>query len=310
MSRLSSISSSPVLREYAQGAAQRAVQPVADFLAPVVNVATSTGKYKVYDEKNRFHIPDTRRAVGGRATTVSFDASDATYDCTPHALDYPVDMLEQMEAAQLENMLREGADAVAEIAALAHERDVINAALTSLGAGTDSNFTSTSVDPVDVLDDAILSVVKNARYGSLMGVGVLFGATAWKRFKNNANVRARVFMGSKSPTQSVTDQQARALLIGEPEIRTSLMVQDTAAEGVADSISFLLDTGVIVFARSASPTRRDPSFMKTFRLNGAYMVPGTYLRDDGRVEVAKFDWSEDVKVTNSTAAVRINATAA
>lgn len=308
MSRLQTISSSPVLREYAQGSAQRAIQPVADFLAPVVNVATSTGKYKAYTEKNRFFVPQTKRAIGGRATTVSFDADDENYNCTPHALDYPVDYLEQIEAEALENMLKEGADACAEIAALSHEKTVIDLALATVGAGTDSNFTSGSVDPVDILDTQILSVIKAARYGSLMGVGVLFGATAWQRFKNNSNVRARVFMGAKDPGKSVTDQQASTLLVGNPEVKTSYMVYDSAAEGLAASMSFLLDTGILVFARSASPTRRDPSFMKTFRLAGAYMKPGTYLRDDGRVEVAKYDWSEDVKVTNSAAAVRINAT--
>ena len=40
MSRLSDISASPTLREYAQGAAQDAIMPVADFLAPTVEVAT------------------------------------------------------------------------------------------------------------------------------------------------------------------------------------------------------------------------------------------------------------------------------
>ncbi len=53
---------------------------------------------------------------------------------------------------------------------------------------------------------------------------------------------------------------------------------------------------MLIFARKAQPTRRDPSFMKTFRLMNQFMVPGSYMRDDGRVEVAKFDWSEDVKV--------------
>jgi hypothetical protein len=80
------------------------------------------------------------------------------------------------------------------------------------------------------------------------------------------------------------------------------MVVDTAKEGLAPSVSFLLDTSVLVFARLQNPTRRDPSFMKTFRLMGNYMVPGSYLRDDGRVEVAKFDWSEAVAITNSSAA--------
>jgi hypothetical protein len=84
------------------------------------------------------------------------------------------------------------------------------------------------------------------------------------------------------------------------------MVYDTAPEGKAESVSFLLDAAVLVFARRSNPTRRDPSFMKTFRLAGQYMVPGSYVREDGRVEVAKFDWSEDVKVTNALAAVRLN----
>jgi hypothetical protein len=46
-----------MLREFAQGAAQSAVQPVADFLAPTVEVPSSIGRYKIYTEKNRFLPP-------------------------------------------------------------------------------------------------------------------------------------------------------------------------------------------------------------------------------------------------------------
>jgi hypothetical protein len=84
------------------------------------------------------------------------------------------------------------------------------------------------------------------------------------------------------------------------------MIYDATAEGLAESVNFLLDSTVLVFARKEAPSRRDPSFMKTFRLMNRFMVPGSYMRDDGRVEVAKFDWSEDVKVTNSAACVRLN----
>jgi len=311
MSRLSNISSSPTLRTFAQGAAQSAVQPVADFLAPTVDVATSTGRYKVYTEKNRFALPNTLRAIGGRATELRFEATDATYNCEPNALDYPVDNLEQLEEAALENRLQEGAVAVAEVAGLVHEKSVIDAALAAIGAGTDKTWDS-SADPVSDLDDAIISVIKAAKYGSLMGVGVLFGASAWKITKNQAKVRGRYIVGNRrtaSKSQTPTVQEFGSLLLAEPETRVSLMVYDTAAEGVAESISFLLDTAVLVFARKATPTRRDPSFMKTFRLMGQWMVPGSYTRDDGRVEVAKFDWSEDVVVTNSSAAVRYNISA-
>jgi len=88
------------------------------------------------------------------------------------------------------------------------------------------------------------------------------------------------------------------------------MIYDSAPEGKAENVNFLLDTAVLVFARKDAPTRRDPSFMKTFRLMNKFMVPGSYMRDDGRVEVAKFDWSEDVRVINSAACVRMNVSAA
>jgi len=315
MSRLSDISASPTLREYAQGAAQDAIMPVADFLAPTVEVATSVGRFKKYTEKNRFRIPSTLRTLGGRASELRFEATDATYNCEPHALDYPVDNLEQLEAEGLEDMLREGVTAVAEMAALSHEASVISAALEAVGAGTSKTWNA-SADPVADVDDAILSVIKAAKYGSLMGVGVMFGAAAWKIFKNQDKVRGRFVVGNGTGKDSgklglavPTEQSATQMFIGTPEVKTSYMIYDTAPEGKAESISFLLDSTILVFARKSAPTRRDPSFMKTFRLMNKFMVPGSYMRDDGRVEVAKFDWSEDVQVTNSTACVRLNISA-
>jgi hypothetical protein len=42
--------------------------------------------------------------------------------------------------------------------------------------------------------------------------------------------------------------------------------------------------------------------MKTFRLRNRFMQVGSYRRTDDRGEVVKLDWSEDVKVTNLSAA--------
>lgn len=311
MSRLSDISASPVLREFAQGAAQSAIMPVADFLAPTVEVPTSVGRYKKYTEKDRFRIPSTLRSIGGRATELRFEVNDETFNCEPHALDYPVDNLEKLESEDLENALREGAVAVAEVAALAHEKSVIDAALAAAGAGV-AKVWGDAADPVTDIDAAILDVIKAAKYGSLMGVGVLFGAAAWVLFKNQERVRGRFVIGNggKGGNLAVpSEDNAGQLFVGTPQVRTSYMVFDNAAPGVAEDVKFLLDTTVLVFARRPNPTRRDPSFMKTFRLMGKYMVPSSYIRDDGRVEVAKFDWSEDVRVTNSAAVKRLNVSA-
>jgi hypothetical protein len=299
---------SSTLKTYAQGAAQDAIAPVADFIAPAVNVPTSTGLFKKFTQKNRFRVPDVRRAIGGRAVTLQFDAEDGTYNCKPNAIDYPVEM-EGVSQEEFDMYYRDGANAVAEIGALAHELKVINAALAAAGSGTGSAWNS-STDPVSFLDNSILDVIKAAKYGSAMGVRVLFGANAWRIFKNNALVRGKFVVGNAKagnlalPTLESTGQ----LLIGSPEIRSTFLVYDGAAEGVAESIAFALDTAVLIFAAKANPTRFDPSFMKTFRLDGRWMVPGTYSRDDGRVQVCKFDWSEEVAVTNSAAVIRLNIT--
>lgn len=297
-----------MLREYAFGLAQSSLQPVADFLAPTVEVPTSVGRYKTYSEKSRFAIPNTLRAVGGRAAELGFSTTDNTYNCAPHAIDFPIDNLEQLEESGLESALQEGARMIAEVGALTHERDVISAGLAPLTTQASQNWgPAATLDAVGTVDGHILTVIKAAAYGSAMGVGVLFGANGWKSFKNNAAVRNRFIIGSGrgAPAFAVpSESNANALLIGNPEIRVAYATRDTVHEGTAAvSMAFLYDSSCLIFARSASPTRRDPSYMKTFRLAGQWMVPGSYVRDDGRVEVAKFDWSEAVVVTNTAAAI-------
>jgi len=303
MSKLASISSLPMLRQYAQGQAQDMTSAVADFLAPTVPVATSAGRFKVYTEKNKFRIPNTARALGGQATQLGFAATDATYNCQPNALDFPVDNLEKLETSDLENILQEGADLVAQAAALAHEKTVLDKAIAAVGSGTALSIGSTD-DVIDQLDGDILSVIKAAKFGGLMGVGVLIGAGAWRKVKNHASVRNRFVAGGKQQFNNLGIADLGQLLITNAECKISLLCYDTAPEGVAESISFMLDGDILIFAKLATPTRRDPSFMKTFRLRGQWMVPGSYITPDGRGEVAKFDWSEDVQVTNSAAAIR------
>lgn len=305
MSKLAQVSAQPNIRQYAQGAAQRNVQPVASFIAPPVEVSAAVGRYKQYSSKNRFRIPDTKRALGGRAVQLGYSADDATYNCQPHALDFPVDKLEQLEAAELENVLMEAADELAAVSGLAHEKRVIDLALSTVGAGT-SLSVGGSDDVIDQIDQKVLAVIKAAKYGSLMGVGILMGANFWRQAKNHASVRGRYVSGGKNQFAVPDLNDFGALLMSKPQCQLSMMVYDDAPEGKAEDIKFVLDTACLIFARMENPTRRDPSFMKTMRLRGQWMVPGAYETEDGRGEVAKMDWSEDVVIGNSAAAARLN----
>jgi len=308
MSRLAAISASPLLRNFAQGAAQSAVKPVANFLAPGVDVPTMIGRYKKYDQKSRFKVPSTLRGLGGRATRIGFTASDATYNAQPHALDFPIDNLEKIEGDQaLMNMAQYGASLVADVATLAHEMDVVTAAVTAAHANSSAtkDFTSGAIDPIVEIDKLILACIKAVKNGA--PIRVLFGAGAFLDFKSNAAVRGRFIVG-KGATPAALNvgiDDVGSLLFGNPQVMMTTMVQDTAAEGLAENISFILDKKVLVFAGNENPTTLDPSFMKTFRLMGQWMVPGAYPTEDQRGEVLKMDWSEDVEVTNSAAAFEL-----
>lgn len=306
MSKLSAVTSNPLIKEFAQGIARSSIQPVADFLAPTVNVPKAVGRYKVYDaEARRFQIPNTLRAIGGPATRIAFTAADAAYQCEPRALDYPVDYLEQYEGQDLEDALKEAMVAVSELASLDHEKRVVDLAIGAV-AQTAKTWNS-GADPIADIDAAIRQIMLNINYGSLMDIGVLFGVDAWLLFKNHPNVRKDLPIGRRKDNLQVVDQSAaRAMLLGEPEIRVSFMAYNSAKEGKTPSPAFVLGSDIFIFARKAQPTRRDPSFMKTFRLQNRYLVPGSYEREDGRGEVAKFDWSEDPKVVNTAAAVRLH----
>lgn len=303
MSKLQAVTSDPVIRQYAQGVAAAAVQPIADFLAPVVPVPTSVGRFKKYTPSSRFRLPDTARALGGPATQLRFDVKDGHYQCEPQALDAPIDNLEKLEADDLKNAVKEAAESVAEIASLCHEKKVVDLALGAVAAT--SKTWNSSADPVADLDAAVRTVLLNATYGSAMDIGVLFGVDAWLVFKNQANVRKLLPIGARNSALQVPNEDiASALLLGEPHCRVSFMAYDASSEGKPASPAFVLGSDILVFARKSNPTRRDPSFMKTFRLRNQYMVPGAYQKEDGRGEVAKFDWSEDPQIVNSTACVR------
>ncbi len=301
MGRLANLGSNPTIIQYAKGASQAAIAKIAEFLAPTVDVATMTGQYKVYDAKHRFKLPKSQRSVGGRAVQLGFDATDASFNLKANALDAPIDIQESMASEDMESAMMEAADLVAETAGLIHEKSTVDTAVAALVAET-PDF-SASIDPIKFIDEQILAVLKATKSGSTMEIGILMGATCLLKLKNHPLVTKRIINGKGANNVAVVNEQAlKDMFIGNPEVKSSFMVFDDSAEGLAEDIKFLLDTSMIVFARKSNPTRRDPSFMKTFRLRGKWMVPGTYVRDDGREEVAKFDWHEQIAVTNSAAA--------
>ena len=305
-SRLAALGTNPVLRNFARDTSQAHIRKVADFIAPSVEVPTLTGKYKIWDAKHRYKRPNTRRNTDGRATRLGFTASDANYNLEPKALDFPINNVESLNDEGLMNQAKFGTTLLADAAGLDHEAEVIETALAQAGAGTNQNFKADGFDPIDYLDEQIIALMKLVKNGA--GIRILMGPTAERLFKNNDKVLAR-YNGVAKALKVPTREDVSAMLVGSPQIETAMMVQDTAPEGKDENIQFLLDNAILLYACNPVPNTMDASFMKTFRLMGQWMRPGTYKSEDERDDVLKMDWIEQIVVSNPTAIKRINATA-
>lgn len=296
---LAVLSGRPVIQEYAQGAARDATSLLADFLAPTVPVYKHTGKFKKYDMETRFKIPETLRGLGGKATVLAFDRSDADFNCAPHALDTPIDNIE-IEEAEGEDVLREASDDAAWLGGLSHEKAVVDKALAAAPAATGGAWLDpeSDADPVAEVNAAIVEVIKAAGGGNIE-VGIIMDPVALLAFFAHNKVKS-YFPGIESIAPTL--ENMKKLFLGRTEAKVSFIVTDEAPVGKSKALAWLMSAKVLVFARSSNPTRRDPSFMKTFRLRNRWMQVGTYSKEDGRGEVVKLDWSADVQVSNSTAA--------
>lgn len=309
-SRIAQLATSPLLTNYAITASQKAIRPVGQFIAPLCEVPDLTFRYKKYTEKNRYKVPNTRRQPGAKATVIGFTADDASAILEPNALDFPIPNVEGLSDEGLGFAIMEAQSVLADSSALALENEIVTLAKTQAAASALSqkvDYTDDTFDPIPDLDNLILSVAKAAKNGA--PVKVLFGTTKFKQFRNNKNVRSRYIVaasGGKGGSSNVGTispniEDVGGLLISNPDVQLSMMVIDTAAEGVSENIQFLLDDMVIVFASNDTPNRMDPSFMKTFARMGGFFKPGSYITEDQRDQVLKMDWITLPSVTNTAA---------
>ena len=292
MSQIVAITASPTSQTYALGAVQRRTRKVANFLAPSVPVTSAHAIYKAWNEKSRFFIPNSVRALGGDGAEVGIEATDAFLDCFPHALNNTVD---RSLGDNVDLLAKDSSDLLADIYGLAHLFEVVTTAKAAAGSGENIDFTSGAVDPIAVIDAHINSVLLA---GKCEQAGVLFGATAWNAFKNNAAVRQ-----GRGPLNWELNP---SLFNADAEFRSCFSVIDTAPEGVDAVMDFLLKDTILIFGTQAEPTRRDPSFMKTFRVEGQEEILRIIPTQDGRKLRVMLDWVAEVRVTNSAAVKRIN----
>ncbi|MDR3401827.1 MAG: hypothetical protein P4L99_04940 [Chthoniobacter sp.] len=289
---IAGFATNPFLTEYSQGAIVNFTRRVAKVLAPIVPVPDLTAHYKIHNKDRRLILPDTVRRIGGKATSVSIDVLDGTTTCQVHSLDY---VLSGAPVA-IEYFLADAFDFLLGIASQVMEQETITKAFAAAGNGSASVWGS-DVDPVKEIDDQILALILAAKCDA---VAVIFGTGAWSLFKHHPLVLARIKGGDLS-WQSMPN-----LFHAGAEFLPSYSLYDSAPNAAEEVIDWIFPAdSVLIIASSPKPNRRDASFMKTFTKlsKGFDFVP----TKDGRDILTKFDWYNDIKVTNSAGVIRLNA---
>jgi hypothetical protein len=301
MGKRSQASANSTLTNYAYGLAQDMLSALAEFFAPTCPVGSTVGQFKKFDDKNAFQIYETARALGGPATRIEFETSDASYNCKPQALETTVDD-DERDAAGDDDPIRLDESRVRTLvssAQLAHENRVlakVNTVSAVAGAGV---WSDVDVDPIKEIDEQIIAI---ATATGMMPNALGLGLGAWNVVRNHPKVIARQ---PGAAIVGVSLAQFAAMLVNPGiECRVGILSKDTTLFGKAKSATNIMGAVVVPFIRSANPTQYDPSFMKTFagRRGGVAQV-WTYR--EPRMDVHAVDWTEDIQITGTACAKRI-----
>ena len=300
-----SLALNPTLTAYARGIAQETSGSIADILAPPVVVGATLGKYKAFDTRAAFMIYQTARAVGGKANRIVMEATDPTYDCRSHALEWGLDdqQKDTYGAGDPLGIERAATKSLVTTAKLSRENDVvtaINAAVSATGGvgvwGVDTN------DPVKEIDAQIETIATNT---GMLATDIVFGLTAWRRFVHNAKVLGRM---PGINVQTMSTGRAASMITLNPQINIHIgtMVKDANEIGEAESKSQVVGSDVYIFIRSQSPSQFDPSFCKTFMGGRGGIESVRRYRDEStRSDIVAVDWTQDIQVTSSLSGKRI-----
>jgi len=233
-----------------------------DKVFPQVKVSKDSDYFRVYDRV--FKIPETKRAPKGVAREFGFEFSLSSFALEQHALkDYVgLDEEEQNDVGSLkidttENLTdaiyRRMEKSVADLFTTTSWS--LNVSLAAAAAWSLNTITS---DPVPIFDTAMTSIINNSGKAANFSILPRDGFVA---VKNHVSVLDRVKYTSSEVSQSMIQA-----LIGVQELLVPTAVQDTAAEGLAASISPFFSGFAFMGWKPASAGLKTPScgymFMK------------------------------------------------
>ena len=302
---------------YINGAVNANLIGDAFYVAPMVRTGSLVNTVWKYSRTSPFRIPDTRRALGGKAARVDFGGTTEDLTLETHALDTGIDVVAQSDEEIVMN-LQSQVNLTTQLASLAHYDRVltlVNAAATAASAidiSTDDALTP-SFQIVNTLNAHIKTILLSCgSFAPSTKVRFLWGFEAAKLMMSSLEFKNRVNGGATSAnpvSNSITaglDVLSKMLVIPNTEHRICTAIKDTGEQAASsESRAFVNDSSLLIFAASENPTKEDPSAFKTFWKGSEGMDTRYYKSEDQRIENFGLDWAYKVYTANAGAAIKL-----
>ena len=311
--RIETLARKHQLNGYINGAVNANLVGDAFYLAPMVRTGSLVNTVWSYDQARPFRIPDTKRALGGKAIQVDFGGTSEDITLETHAMDTGIDVQAQTDEEIVMN-LQTQVNLAASLASLAHFNSVITAIEAASGLNT-ATLDISNADAGTGVADALNGYIKTillacGSFSPNVQLRFLWGWNAAQKVLNATSVVNRVNGGATTGQVAVPTLNTIGNLLLTPgtQHRMCTAISDSGELNAAYSVanrSFINDDEILIVAASPNPTRQDPSAFKTLWKGSEGMGSGYYKSEDGRVEYAKFDWAYKVYTANAKAAYKV-----
>ncbi|MFA6213550.1 MAG: hypothetical protein WC714_29200 [Candidatus Obscuribacterales bacterium] len=277
---------------------------IADMIFPTVQVDKQSNLYLVFSRADRTRIEKTIRAPGTEARLVTEDIGSNTYFCKNYALAASVPIEDKVNADPLHLAALVNGKSTYLLDKLMMDWELRVANMVTSGSNVGSySVVASAWNGAGAPLNNVNTAIDNVHYSNgKKPNSIVFGTQAWQSFRRDSTVRNLIF-GTNNGGGYVNTKQVAELLDIE-NVYVGGAFQNTAQEGVAESLSTVWKDNVLVYYAPKSPSMEQPALGYNFRWAAGGLPnmqverhPYNALTKSERVEVGYY---QDEKLTGAS----------
>lgn len=266
---------------------------------PIVPVQKISDKFFIFTKGDWLRRGADKRAPGTRAARADYGLSTGTYACIERAVAKNVPDEIQANADAPLNPVVDGTKFVTEQLMLEMEIDI---AADAFGTGWASsatpgilwsNNTSTPLTDVSTGRDAVVAAIGKEANKGVMGRGL------WRYVSEHEDILDRIRYAAGPNSPAVVTVNAVAALFGLDQLLIGAAIYNTAAEGVADSLSYVWGNHLLLAYVTGGPSLMEPSAGYVFAFRNREIRRFYEEQERNTVVEASAHWDHKIVATDA-----------